>query len=289
MKQLIIFLLLSTGAYSQVHEVPFPDSNAVWVQVKTKLYPPGMGPDEYCPFIIYSYDSILESGETYYNVYSRVHDPAIDILFDWVWEGQSSDQKIGRFRVDSLKVYYQNIPNNFSGCSSGPAYTGYCYDQNSCYDEFLMYDFGLQVGDTFDLTTQCQVLLNSIDSVGIEGNYYKRFNFDEISCYFGGPYKWIEGIGSSLGFFAYFNAFEQGLSFNCFQEDPDGTWIYPLFNYSYSNNGCQFLGLPENETNSIKELLRITDLMGRETEDKPNTTLIYIYSDGTIEKLYRMK
>lgn len=38
-----------------------------------------------------------------------------------------------------------------------------------------------------------------------------------------------------------------------------------------------------------KLLLRIVDLIGRETEDKPNTTLIYIYSDGTTEKVYRME
>ena len=29
--------------------------------------------------------------------------------------------------------------------------------------------------------------------------------------------------------------------------------------------------------------------MGRETEDKPNTMLIYIYSDGTTEKVYRIE
>jgi len=35
-----------------------------------------------------------------------------------------------------------------------------------------------------------------------------------------------------------------------------------------------------------KKLMRILDTMGRETKYKPNTTLIYIYSDGTTEKVY---
>lgn len=38
-----------------------------------------------------------------------------------------------------------------------------------------------------------------------------------------------------------------------------------------------------------KKLLKVVDLMGRESEDKPNTPLIYIYNDGTREKIYRME
>jgi hypothetical protein len=288
MKQLIVILLLSFSANAQTHEVPFPDSNAVWVQIKTKLYPPGDGPDEYCPFIIYSYDQSFENGMTYNNVYARPHTQGFDYLFDWVWNGFSLDTQIGRFRTDSLKVYYQNVPHSSIGCTEGPAYTGYSYDQNY-YDEFLMYDFGLQVGDTFNLTNQHQVLLNSIDSVLIEGNYYRRFNFDHLSQFAGMTYYWIEGIGSKYGFFAFFYAFEQNLVFDCFKEDPDSSGLYPIFNYAHSNSGCQFVGIPESEIHSNKELLRIIDLMGRESEDKPNSTLIYIYSDGTMEKVYRME
>lgn len=38
-----------------------------------------------------------------------------------------------------------------------------------------------------------------------------------------------------------------------------------------------------------KQLVKIIDYLGRETEDKPNTHLIYVYSDGTTEKVYRME
>ena len=33
-----------------------------------------------------------------------------------------------------------------------------------------------------------------------------------------------------------------------------------------------------------KELIKIVDILGRETEEKRNTTLFFIYSDGTVEK-----
>lgn len=35
-----------------------------------------------------------------------------------------------------------------------------------------------------------------------------------------------------------------------------------------------------------KELVKITNLLGQETEFKPNTTLIYVYSDGSTEKKF---
>jgi len=36
-----------------------------------------------------------------------------------------------------------------------------------------------------------------------------------------------------------------------------------------------------------REIIKIFDLMGRETEFKPNTVLIYVYSDGTTEKVFK--
>jgi hypothetical protein len=52
------------------------------------------------------------------------------------------------------------------------------------------------------------------------------------------------------------------------------------------NNTCA-LGLDEF-SNTPKQLLKIVDLMGRETPYKPNTVLIYVYDDGSIEKVFKM-
>jgi hypothetical protein len=40
----------------------------------------------------------------------------------------------------------------------------------------------------------------------------------------------------------------------------------------------------ENEINPNRKLLKVVDLLGRETTFKPNISLIYIYDDGTVEK-----
>ena len=49
----------------------------------------------------------------------------------------------------------------------------------------------------------------------------------------------------------------------------------------YFSNNCSGTGIQEHSTN--KELLKVTDLLGRETK-QTNQPLLYIYDDGTVEK-----
>lgn len=49
------------------------------------------------------------------------------------------------------------------------------------------------------------------------------------------------------------------------------------------------IGLEENKLNPNRTLLKIVDLMGRETKYQPNSTLIYIYSDGSREKVFKVE
>ena len=62
------------------------------------------------------------------------------------------------------------------------------------------------------------------------------------------------------------------------------------------NSGLNQIQIPGNNTHPCidsnnnlvdpeKELVKIIDLLGRETEYKPNKPLIYIFSDGTVEKV----
>lgn len=64
---------------------------------------------------------------------------------------------------------------------------------------------------------------------------------------------------------------------------------YGLNNYIEYVNYCNVLSVNHlDPTTNNKHLIKIVDLMGRETEDKPNSLLIYIYSDGTTEKVFRV-
>jgi hypothetical protein len=56
---------------------------------------------------------------------------------------------------------------------------------------------------------------------------------------------------------------------------------------TYCFNWCS-VGIEELGTTS-KQLLKIVDLMGRETPYKPNIPLIYIYKDGSTERVFKME
>jgi hypothetical protein len=51
---------------------------------------------------------------------------------------------------------------------------------------------------------------------------------------------------------------------------------------NYCNNFCSLTSIQEHSAN--KELLKITDLLGRETKSTKNEVLFFIYDDGTVEK-----
>ena len=45
----------------------------------------------------------------------------------------------------------------------------------------------------------------------------------------------------------------------------------------------------DNATNQPKELLKIVNENGQETKLKPNTVLFYLYSDGTVKKVFEVE
>ncbi len=47
-----------------------------------------------------------------------------------------------------------------------------------------------------------------------------------------------------------------------------------------------YTGIEELNTSSSKKLLRITDLSGKETPFRKNTILLFIYEDGTVERVF---
>ena len=62
-------------------------------------------------------------------------------------------------------------------------------------------------------------------------------------------------------------------------------WLWPLAvdSWAYFSNNCGgTLSVEEHSTN--KELIKVIDLLGRETKGKKNEPLFYIYDDGTVEK-----
>ena len=55
------------------------------------------------------------------------------------------------------------------------------------------------------------------------------------------------------------------------------------------NNDCSTSTVGITELTTSKNLIQILDLMGRETTFKPNTALIYVYDDGSTEKVFTIE
>ena len=98
------------------------------------------------------------------------------------------------------------------------------------------------------------------------------------------------GNNSNVTFFdAKYNS-----NLNCIEVDDvawsNSNWANIDANTSFSTscaNPCT-LGIKELYY-TPKELIKIVDLMGRETPFKPNTVLIYVYEDGTTERVFKLE
>jgi Leucine-rich repeat (LRR) protein len=55
------------------------------------------------------------------------------------------------------------------------------------------------------------------------------------------------------------------------------------------NNDCSTSTVGLTELSTSKNLIQILDMMGRETSFKPNTSLIYVYDDGSAEKVFSVE
>ena len=84
----------------------------------------------------------------------------------------------------------------------------------------------------------------------------------------------------------YIDTFNMGVpvTYNCIENsciDPaNATGIYSTL--ADCQEVCAVNAIKEN--NSTKQLLKITDVLGRESKPTPNMLLFYLYSDGTVEK-----
>lgn len=216
----IIFLVLVIISFFQESNAQiqkiFPDSTGAWRIVDNGRY------------FLMNHDTLIDGNEHHflYEGFPDIYDTTLA-------------NKFGVYRVDSLKVYFRNFINN-----------------SLSNEEFLLYDFGLSIGDTFQLshcytggcdTTDGQknlMTLESIDSVLISGVWLKRWNFDNFCCPFVNPYglKWYEGIGSDVGFFHYDEMICCDLQLGCFHENGND-YIFELG----SALSCYAVGINEKK------------------------------------------
>ena len=208
MKKLLflISILLSfyVNAQTSVYH-PFPDSNATWCC--QKLIGTGCclcGNPEYQYHLTYQLDGHVSINSILYNRLLKY-----EILYTLCPPGTVVDTSTIFIRQDTvLKKVWMYEPTTNS--------------------DTILYDFNLQIGDTLDATKEFWAgyyqlpdfwIVTSIDSILINGQYRKRFNYTpsfDSTC----TSYMIEGIGSNHGlFYGPSNCFEYGASLNKFFQD----------------------------------------------------------------------
>jgi len=166
---------------------------------------------------------------------------------------------------------------------------------NNIRKEVLLYDFDLEIGDSINIsnpmspfvTNPGYYIVDSLVSLELQnGLYYEVFYLSSSSVNINESAVWIEGIGSLSLINApggtpnvngpgklscYFNKGDLVYS----QLDSINTCI--LVNQVTSSE------LLNSRINNRK-LINVMDILGRKTTPISNVLLLYIYSDGTVEK-----
>lgn len=96
--------------------------------------------------------------------------------------------------------------------------------------------------------------------------------------------------GSEAGIVGYWN-FEEGTGTTTADQTTNGNDGALFYGATFSQDVPPYVCTSSmNElSKGKKELFKIVDLLGREVQPEPNKVLIYIYSDGTSEKVFNVK
>jgi hypothetical protein len=180
---------------------PFPEYGAVWNQIESWFDGTCDGTSNYS--IFFGSDTTIGA-----NVYHKLKKSG--------YEYSTTCGGGGYFYYDSIALIRQDI-------ASKKVYY-YCAGVDS-----ILYDFNLQIGDTLNATKVHwgyyipDVVVSSIDSVVVFGNYRKRFNFNSNLGFNSCPdTSIIEGIGSTAGLFTIpSNCFESYAWLTCFSQVSD--------------------------------------------------------------------
>ena len=186
MKTKILFYIIIIsikGIFAQTYQyIPIPDSGAIWSEVYYfgEPYPDTvLKPPSYERFTVNGEDTII-NGKTYNKLYMFYNNEF----------NLNNSIYIGGIREENKKVYLFCDSAIHEGKSFYSSYS----------NEHIIYDFNLNVGDTFYYENknieQAYKIVTNIDSILIDNTYRKRFYFYNL------PF-WVEGIGNIFEGFLY--------------------------------------------------------------------------------------
>lgn len=186
--------------------------------------------------------------------------------------------------TDSIPVHQSSYQNSF-GCWSN-------------LTEFIelpstVFPSGLDVGVIItDYTGAPGSIVDhfSLTPINLGDTLYIRKN--NISYDVKLRHQTMAGFGYELAMFGVPTEFNE--PYNCSFHREILYYQSNCMQIGYGVNGsgncvtCYYTGLSELTDDGLQPIM-IIDFLGSETEDKPNTLLIHIYSDGTTKKIFRVE
>lgn len=187
MKKLILLLIILVPALVKAQQyVPFPDSNAIWSEFANPGYSSQTLMGHYL-LIIKNKDTLVNNNSFHQLFFS---------LLDTTFGIDTSLKYCGAYREETKKIYF--LPKD-------------------SLNEFILYDFTLNLGDTFKYIYKLSypnyswsqnqpdsLIVSSVDSILLEnGSYRRQLGF--TSWWQNEPHnvvddiRWIEGIGNNKG------------------------------------------------------------------------------------------
>ena len=151
-----------------------------------------------------------------------------------------------------------------------------------CYDNLLS---SLDVSQNTALTTLI-CALNVLTCLNISNN----IALEDLVC----ENNLLEQLNTKNGFWASgMDVYANNNNLTCVEVDNLGyantNWATTFDSFVTFSTNCNYTN-PCNSSTSIqehilnKDLLKVTDLLGRETKGTKNEVFFYIYDDGTVEK-----
>ena len=185
---------------------PFPQDSASWSQIRWDWA--GSTGDPECD-IVKHYGLVGDTivlGKQYSKLYGVNH--------NYYYSSMMPYKDIPEFNIDSAEYV--------GGIREDSAKKVQFFEANDTV-EYLFYDFGLNVGDTFCFDYFDNVFgpntcfpVSYIDSILINGQYRRTINLSDWWST-----TWIEGIGNSVGWFEFQFIGTWSWSLLCFQQNND--------------------------------------------------------------------
>jgi hypothetical protein len=259
MKKLALLLVLMPFLAFGQQNYPLIKDGGIW-RVAT-ISPPD--PPLY-PGSVFK-EQFLMDGDTSFNntLYKKIY------LCDYS-PSISNKAFYGGIREDSLKRVYFFLDSN--------QYFNSFFDSLLQYrKEYLLYDFSLNIGDTFRVVNlqDSNLILNKIDSVLVSNQYRKRWEF--FSGFNGMSKVWVEGMGDLNGlFFPFqFDGVETFHKLTCY-EDSNLFWTNPQL-----GTDCYSVGIEENNKEKYK-----VKVNPNPTSGKLNIELAEITKETVLVEIY---